>query len=185
MVIEIELKFELKNTEEITRELKEKAEFLGEECQKDTYYIPIHRNFVKQNPVSEWLRLREVNNNTSINYKKWHFVENKKSVSCDEFESLVEKPDEIKKIFKNLDIKELIIVEKLRKSFKYKNATISIDHVNELGDYIEIEIMKDSREEIEMGKQEIYGIAKELDANLGEENNEGYPFILLKKKNLI
>jgi adenylate cyclase, class 2 len=179
------LKFELRNPAELINELKNKAEFLGEEYQKDIYYIPFHRNFVKQSPVSEWLRLRETNNKTSINYKKWHFLDNKKSVSCDEFETNIENINELKRIFESLDIKELIIVEKIRKNFRYKNAIISIDHVSDLGDYIQIEVIKESKEEIEAGKEEIYGIAKELDANLGYQNNEGYPFILLKKKNLI
>jgi adenylate cyclase class 2 len=185
MAIEVELKFELKNPEEIVNELKKKAEFLGEETQKDTYYIPFHRNFIKQTPVSEWLRLREVKNKASINYKKWHFIDDKKSISCDEFESIVENSNEIKNIFKHLDIKELIIVEKTRKNWKYKNAIISIDHVNELGDYIEIEIMKDSKDELAKANEEINEIAGELKANLGNQDNEGYPFMLLKKKNLI
>lgn len=56
--VEIELKFPLENAEELIEELRKISEPKGE-YQKDTYFIPPHRDFLNQNPISEWLRIRE------------------------------------------------------------------------------------------------------------------------------
>ncbi|MBS3076105.1 class IV adenylate cyclase [Candidatus Pacearchaeota archaeon] len=184
MAIEIELKFFLENPEKTIQALNEKAEPIKEDYQKDIYYLPVHRNFIEKKPVSEWLRIREAKNKSSINYKRWH-NDKANAISCDEFETSIENIEHLKNILNRLDFKELIIVEKIRKNWKYKNTIISIDKITGLGHFIEIEIEKHEFEKIEKAKKYLYEILGELNLKLGKQDFEGYPYLLLKKKGLI
>ncbi|MDD5193935.1 MAG: class IV adenylate cyclase [Candidatus Nanoarchaeia archaeon] len=184
MAIEIELKFPLKNSEKAIKILNEKAEQKGEDYQRDDYYSPIHRNFLAKTPVSEWLRIRETKNKPGINYKRWHNNDGQ-SISCDEFETPIGDIETLKSIFKRLDFKELITVEKIRKNWKYKNTIISIDKITELGDFIEIEIEENEFKNMEQAKEYLFNILNELNLEFGGQDFEGYPYLLLKKRGLI
>jgi len=183
--IEIELKFPLLNTQDFIKKLNSIAHSLKEgDHQKDIYYTPLHRNFLDKKPVSEWLRLRESNKGISLNYKKWHNENGNKTVSCDEFETKIENVKALKRIFENLNFKEIIIVEKTRSTWTYKNTEIAIDKVKELGNFIEIEA-KGNFTNIEEAKKHLYGILKEVGAEVGEQDFQGYPYMILKKQGLI
>ncbi len=182
--IEVELKFPLLNAPEFIKRLNLIAQPVKEEdYQKDIYYIPVHRNFLDKTPVSEWLRLRESNKGTSLNYKKWHNGDGNKTVSCDEFETKIENIEALKRIFENLNFKDIIIVEKIRNIWIYKNTEIAIDKVKELGDFIEIEA-KGNFADIEEAKKYIYEALRELGAEIGGQDFEGYPYKLLKIKKI-
>ncbi len=186
--VEIELKFPLLNSKELAETLHRIAKLKKQgDLQKDTYYTPAHRDFVKQKPISEWLRLRESKKGCSLNYKKWHTTEGEKTVSCDEYETKIDNILSLTKLLKNLDFKELIVVEKSRTSWEYKDVEISIDEVTGLGTYIEIEAQGDygGFTNIEEAKKHLYTILKEIRVQVGEQDFEGYPHQLLKKKGLL
>ena len=130
------------------------------------------------------MRLRESKKGFSLNYKKWHNEDNNKTISCDEFETKIENIEAFKKLFKNLNFKELIIVEKKRNVWNYKDAEIAIDEVKELGNFIEIEA-KGNFTNIEETKKYLYKILEELGIEVGEQDFEGYPYLLLKQKGLL
>lgn len=180
--VEVELKFPLLNKDELIEQLNKVAKLEKEEdYQKDVYYIPAHRNFLDKKPVSEWLRLRETKNKFSINYKNWHKKDNPKAVSCDEFETDINNIESIKKILECLDFKEIVIVEKIRTVWKYKDVEIAIDQIKELGNFIELE-SKGNFMNIEEAKKYLYDVLEELKPQIGEQDFEGYPYLLLKKK---
>lgn len=182
--MEIELKFPLLNHENTITNLKTIARLdKQDDFQKDIYYNPAHRDFLSKKPISEWLRLRESKKGFSLNYKKWHNEDGNKTVSCDEFETKIGDIESFKKLFESLNFKELITVEKIRNSWNYKNTEIAIDEVKELGNFIEIEAKGDF-ENIEEAKKHLYLILKEIRAEVGEQDFEGYPHLLLKKKGL-
>ncbi len=183
--IEVELKFPLLNHKELIEKLNSIAKLEKQgDFQKDTYYNPAHRNFLGNKPVSEWLRLRESKKGFTLNYKKWHNEDGNKTVFCDEFETKIENIEAFKKLFESLNFKELIVVEKNRTVWDYKNTEIAIDEVKELGNFIEIEANADFNS-IEEAKQHLYFILKEIRAEVGEQDFEGYPFLLLKKRGLL
>lgn len=183
--IEIELKFPLLNLTELTQRLNKIAQPKStNETQVDTYFSPEHKNFTKQIPISEWLRLRESKKGASINYKKWHNSDGAKTISCDEFETKIENLNVMTKILNALEFQKLITVNKSRHTWTYKDTEIAIDEVKELGNFIEIEA-KGNFITIEDAKNHLYLILKELDAKIGEQDFEGYPLLLLKKNKLI
>jgi adenylate cyclase, class 2 len=181
---EVELKYPLYNSEELRKNLNSIAQPEKEgDTQVDTYYIPSHRNFLGKKPISEWLRIRESMKGGSVNYKKWHNT-SEKAVSCDEYETKVENIVPIKKIFENLDLKEIVVVEKTRYSWSYKDTTIALDSVKGLGDYIEIEA-KGNFKSIDEAKEHLYLVLGEIGAKTGEQDFEGYPLLLLRQKGLL
>lgn len=58
---DIELEIKVKLTEEEFKYLelfmKDKAQFLNESKQKDTYYQPTYRKFINDTVINEWLRI--------------------------------------------------------------------------------------------------------------------------------
>ena len=106
---EVEIKFPLLNHKELIAKLnrlakvKEKDEF-----QRDTYYVPPDRDFLSAKPVVEWLRIRETNNSSTINYKDWQHKKNdQKTVFCKEYEAGLNNPESMKKIFQYLNFIEV------------------------------------------------------------------------------
>lgn len=180
--IEVELKFPLNNPEEVIQKLASIGKHVKQDVyQKDTYYTPHHRNFLEQKPISEWLRIRKTEKGIMLNYKNWHNKNEAKAVSCDEFETKIGEMAVLERIFKNLNFQTVIIVEKKRNSWNYKDVEISIDHVTELGWFIEFEAKGNFRT-IDSAKELLYSVLKELEAKTGSQDFRGYPYLLLEKK---
>ncbi|MBI4093324.1 MAG: class IV adenylate cyclase [Candidatus Kerfeldbacteria bacterium] len=183
--VEVELTFPLLNQEALKRRLAELARpEKQQEYQKDTYYIPAHRNFLKQKPISEWLRVRETQKGASLNYKFWHNQDDAQAVSADELETEVSDVGAVKNILRRLDIKEVVIVEKRRSTWMYKDVEIAIDEVTDLGSHIELEA-KGEFASVEEAKKRLYVVLKEIGAKTGLQDFRGYPHLLLEKQGLL
>ncbi len=178
---EIEIKFPLKNPEEIINFLNKSTEKKVEKTvQVDTYFTPAHKDFLEPDYPFQWLRVRESINGVILNYKHF-YPENKKNIDyCDEFEAIVNSSI-IKKILECLDFKKLVELKKERSSWMYKDVEISIDKVEELGEFIELEITTPF-DDSNVAKEYLYKITKEIGAEVGEEDYRGYPFMLLEKR---
>lgn len=136
---EVELRVQIEHAKTFTRFLEQEAKFLKEEEQLDEYFSPINRSFIAENPVKEWLRLRTENEVSTLTYKLWHYEASGTANYCDEHESQVVLPDEIRAILRGLGFESLITVHKLRTSYLYEKYEISLDTVTDLGSFIEIE----------------------------------------------
>ena len=176
---EIEIQVRVGNVNKLEVFLKDKAKFSGEKYQKDEYYSPMHRNFLATKPVSEWLRLRE-SGSDSITYKKYHYDNNGKSTYCDEYETNIEKVDQLRKILTVLDIKPITTVEKTRKIWNYNDYEVAIDKVTGLGDFVEVEHKgSDESADPKVIAQGMIDFLKEVGCTEVERNFVGYPFMLL------
>jgi adenylate cyclase, class 2 len=181
--IEIEIQIQAENITNLLIFLEENGVFLGEKHQIDHYFTPAHRNFTAIKPINEWLRLRESSGKYSINYKNWHREKDGRSNYCDEYESSVESLEQLRLIFNALDIKPLVIVNKMRKLYRYQDYEIAIDSVEKLGDFVEIEykgtgIDKDVSEIT----QETIAFLKKIGCGKILRNYQGYPYKLLFPK---
>ena len=178
--VEIEIKVNIENSKPLTEFLEKEAEFEEKKHQVDEYFSPAHRNFIGIRPVKEWLRLRDSNGKYSINYKNWHYDDDpEKSSYCDEYETKVEDLDKIKKIFEILNFKLLLKVDKIRKTWIYKDYEIDLDTVKGLGDFVEIEYI--GKEEVDPDKitKEMIDFLKKIGCGEIKRNYVGYPFQLL------
>ena len=183
--IEIEIKFKLLNKEEVRDFLDKNGESTSKNVtQKDTYFIPAHRDFLEPEFPYEWLRLRETNKGAYITYKHFYPENVEKTDYCDEFETRVENAESIKKIFGSLNMKEAVVVSKSRDTWIFEDVEIAIDDVEGLGSYIELETTLPYDNPVD-GKDYLAAILEKLGAKLGEQDFRGYPYLihaqLLKK----
>lgn len=180
--IEIEIKLPLNNIERVKKFLNDKAKLISKDVfQRDSYYTPAHRDFLKAKYPFEWLRLRESDKSTSINYKHFHPENTKITEYCDEYESKINNAEALKKIFKSIDLKEIVVVEKVRTTWMYDDVEIVIDNVTNLGSFIELEATSHFINPKD-GKKYLFAKLKEIKADVGEEDLRGYPFRLLEKQ---
>lgn len=176
---DIELEIKIKLTEEEFKDLeyflRRNAEVLNESKQKDTYYQPVHRKFIKEGVINEWLRIGERGNKKILNYKNWY------DTYCDEYEVEFDNVENLSKIFNVLGLEKIAVVDKVRKLFFYlEKYEIALDFVKDLGYFVEIEVKKyDSSimEEYDV----LLKVAKGLNLNLDKIDRRGYPYYLINK----
>jgi adenylate cyclase class 2 len=130
--------------------------------------------------VDEWLRVREEDGKASINYKLWQPRQAEKSTYCNEYESKITSPSDVKAILAALDFKQLIVVDKTRKSFQFEDSEISVDVIEGLGSFIEAEF-NGAGEDKEAVARNLVDQLQRLGAKTGEQDYRGYPYRLLEK----
>jgi len=178
--IEIEITVNIENSKSLIDFLEKNAEFKREKHQVDEYFSPVHRDFTEVRPVREWLRLRNEDGKYSINYKNWHYDDDpERSSYCDEYETKVEDLDKIKKILEVLDLKPLVKVDKLRKTWVYNDYEVDVDSVKELGDFVEIEYIGKEKVDPKKSTDEMVNFLKKLGCGKIKRDYVGYPFRLL------
>ena len=178
--IEIEIQVQVEKSAGLLDFLNENGEFKGEKRQVDEYFTPSHRDFLAVRPAKEWLRLRDSNGKFSVNYKNWYCDTHGKSHHCDEFESVIEDLEKMRKIFLALDIKPTVKVDKTRKIWVFRDYEIAIDAVVGLGDYVEIEYLgEQDGKDAKAIADEMIKFLKDIDCGKIKRNYVGYPFALL------
>jgi predicted adenylyl cyclase CyaB len=183
--IEIELKLPLKNGQYVADFLNKNGKFKYENYQDDSYYNPAHRDFLEnKDNVNEWLRIRKDGDRALITYKDWQPHETRIKTHAIEYETGIDSYDQLEKIFGALNLKKLIHVKKVRKSWNFKDTEISIDEVEELGSFIEVEY-KGNLSDVEQARKYLFKILEEIGAETGELETRGYPYLLLAKKGLL
>ncbi len=180
---EIEIRIKVQDSEPLLKFLEKNGSFKSEKYQRDEYFTPAHRNFIKAKPIKEWLRLRKEEGKYSLDYKNWHYGSDGKAFHCDEYEVRFDDLDKARIILKALDFEPLIVVDKKRKTFLFKDYEIAFDCVEGLGDFIEVEYK--GKEDV-LDTKKIAGEMKDFIEKTGcqilEQDFVGYPFLLLKKK---
>jgi adenylate cyclase class 2 len=177
---EIELQAKVENVAPLLSLLEKEGEFQYENRQVDQYFTPAHRDFLAVKPVVEWLRLRDSDGRYSINYKKWHFDEAGRGLYADEYETKMENFEMAQKILASIDAKPIIIVDKTRRNWRYKDYEVCLDKVKDLGDFVELEYMgKRSSQEHKEIMAEMIKFLKDLGCGKLELNHSGYPALLL------
>jgi len=183
--MEIEIKARVGKIEPLLEFLKINAELKYEGSQVDKYYTPAHRDFLSVKPVKEWLRLRDSNGKFSIDYKNWIYNSDGKSNHCDEFETKIDSLEKAENILGALDFKYLITVDKFRSAWNYKEYEISIDKVEDLGDFVEIEYIGSNAGDPKEVTDEMILFLTSMQCGELNRDYKGYPFLLLEKYNLI
>ncbi len=185
----IEIEIKIRVSDEVATHCKgflaDNAEFLNSSQEIDQYLSPSHRNFLAPEYPFEWLRLRQKNNRVILNYKHW-YPENKEiSTHCDEFETEIQNAQSFLKIMEALNVSPLIIVDKVREKYNYKDEfEISIDYINELGYFVEIEYIG-KLTSIEEANSKLKEVADILNLDLNNRDNRGYPYLMLELKGQI
>ena len=178
---EIEIQVRIENVEKLLCFLEHHASNKMQRCEIDQYYTPAHKDFTKQRPVTEWLRLRNADNAFFMNYKKIYYDNNGHSHFRDEFETKISDLDAAKKIVEALGFRPLVKVDKLRKIYNYNDYEIAIDSVKGLGEFVEIEYKGNEtpQSEAENITAGMIQFLQEIGCGKIKRNYLGYPFQLL------
>jgi len=158
-MIEVEVKAKINSFEEMEEKLENiGAEKTKTELQEDIYFAsPI----VDFGQTDEALRIRTTNNNTFITYKGPKL--NDKAKTRKEVEMTIESAEKARDIFEEVGFKAARIVRKNRQYYTFENFEISLDDVEGLPPYMEIEIALDDGEDYSIAQDKIF----ELFAKLG------------------
>lgn len=163
--------------------LKAKLEELGakpspQTHQVDAYYNAPHRDFLAPEAISEWFRIRTEERGSSVNFKVWHPIDAVTKTHADEYESKVEDPEAIRRMFEALGFTPLVTVDKAREEWTLPTVEVVFDHVKDVGDFVEFEF-KGEAENVEDARAQLTSFIESLGVELGDTVNRGYPHILL------
>ncbi len=179
-MIEVEVKAKIDNFNKI----KEKLHTLGArkyktEFQKDLYF---NSPIVDFKQTDEALRIRKTESNgltqTVITYKGPKI--NTQSKTRKEIEMIVENDNKANQILENIGFKQVRTVCKNREYFKYKDFEISLDDVEGLSPYMEIEIPLPDDEDYTEAQDKIFDLFKKIGITEGFETTS-YLELLEKK----
>ena len=164
-MIEVEVKAKIDSF----KEMEEKLENIGAsksktEFQEDIYFASPIVDFAE---TDEALRIRTTNNDTFITYKGPKL--NDKAKTRKEVEMTIENSEKAKDIFTEIGFMEVRTVRKNRQYYTYENFEISLDDVEGLSPYMEIEIALDDSEDYSQAQDEIFKLFEKLGITDGFE----------------
>lgn len=149
-----------------------------ESYQKDAYFSRPDVDFME---TKECLRIRVEVNHTEVTYKPptTKSMALSQAIWKKEINLTVEDESVAREFLLALGCVELCTVEKKRELFKKGNVTVSIDHITDLGDYVEIEII--AQEESSALIDEINKVASELGLSDSEVVRLPYRDLIMNK----
>lgn len=168
-MIEVEVKAKIDDFKDIEEKLvKIGADKTKKEFQEDIYFNSPLVDFTK---TDEALRIRTTNENDNINifitYKGPKI--DKDSKTRKEIEISIEDSKKCREIFEAIGFVAVRRVKKSRQYFKYENFEISLDDVEGLDPYMEIEISLSDDSAYNEAQNSIFELFKKLGINDGFE----------------
>lgn len=179
---EIEIKIKLDDLEftKARQKLIEVGTLQNTMEQVDTYFAPKSDNYLLEKYPFKWLSIRQRSGKSILNFKHFHPERAEKHTHCDEFETEITNAENMKSILEELQIVEVVEVNKKRETFLIDDRyEIVLDTVKGLGSYLEIEAMKDLGNP-EITKEQMMDFLTELGIAKFTIDYRGYPFELLK-----
>ena len=163
-MIEVEIKVRIKNKEEIAEKLKKLGfKFIKKKFQEDIYFNGIDRDFRK---TDEALRIRDDNGTYYVTYKGPKI--DRISKTREEIEVKIDDKEKMRLIFKKLGFREVRPIRKVREIYKKDDITASIDDVEGLGLFLELEKNIYNINEKDEALKELMEILKAL--NISRDN---------------
>jgi len=175
-MLEIELKIKVDALDPVRQRLNERnAQFCGKGHEHDIYYNAPHRDF---GITDEAMRVRYTDNHAVITYKGAKLK--KYSLKArEELNTAVESGEVFEQILDRLGFVKTAEVNKWRENYRLGNAAIALDTVDELGTFVEVEIMTELSGTDATGQ--INTLAKEIGVS-GEPILTSYLELLLSKR---
>jgi len=178
MPIEVEVKLRLESIEELEYLLVEKkAQLLKIVTQRDIYFTHPARDFSN---TDEALRIRQEGEKTILTYKGPKF--DKLSKTRLELEVQLEEAETIQQILQQLGFQPVLIIQKERRIYRYKQATISLDYIESLGAFLEIEQVIQEKEQYKNARNNLFGLLRELGLQPEKSIRKSYLELLLEQQ---
>ncbi len=180
---EIEVKLEI--SEDQYRRLEIKLPSLGKKTEeaphRDAYFSPHSAPYVNERYPFEWLSIRERGDRAFINYKHFFPEGAEHHTHATEINLPIEDPDRFASLLLAIGFEELVVVAKLRLAYLVDDLyEVSLDRVDGLGHFVEIEAMKDQGG-IAKTRERLETLAADLDLGEAKADPRGYPYQLLRQ----
>ena len=164
-MIEVEVKAKINSFKEMEEKLSEiGASKSKKEFQEDIYFASPIVDFAE---TDEALRIRTTNNDIFITYKGPKL--NSQAKTRKEVEMNIESAEKAKDIFEEIGFKEVRTVRKNRQYYTYENFEISLDDVEGLTPYMEIEISLEDGNNYDDTQKSIFELFEKLGITDGFE----------------
>ncbi|QSW98693.1 class IV adenylate cyclase [Haloterrigena alkaliphila] len=156
---------------------------LGTVVQADTYYDAPHRSFPE---TDEALRLRaetwtaggsEAVEETRITYKGPLLDDESKS--REEHETGVENGETMDAVLTNLGFEAAATVRKERERFSLEGYTVTLDAVDDVGEYVEVEREVEDEADLESAREGAYEVLERLGLDSDDQIRTSYLGLLL------
>ena len=180
-MIEVEVKAKISHPDKIIKLLKTKTIFLKEIYQEDIYFNAPDRDF---RITDEALRIRTSSEGSALTYKGPK-IGNLIDKTREEISVHINDFKKMRVILEKLGFQTVDKVSKKRILFQFNDLSISVDFVEHLGEFIEIESLVNTQNEIEKKRKEILDFLNELEIPLEDCERRSYLELLLNKKGFI
>jgi len=179
-LFEVEIKAYIDDLTLIERQLKQLgAVYQTTLHQSDLYFQHPIRNFAQ---TDEALRVRISNDQSYLTYKGPKLDSNSKT--REEFELNIVSPDKYTKLLTKLGFIPVKKVLKTRKVFNLDDIIISLDHLDHLGNFIELELEVTDQKQIPSAKNRLFSLIKQLNISPTQLERCSYLELLLRPKHL-
>jgi adenylate cyclase, class 2 len=175
-MLEVELKVKIPSLDPVRQQLARKgAQSHGKVHEHDIYYNAPHRDFGQ---TDEAVRVRYTNDHAVVTYKGPK-IKKFGLKAREELNFAVESGETFETMLGRLGFTKTLEVNKWRETFTIGTASVSLDTVDELGTYAEIEVIAEN--EADNPTAQIEEIAREIGV-VGEPILASYLEMLLAKK---
>ena len=164
-MIEVEVKAKIESFDEMEKRLKEIGATKSKpEFQQDIYFQSPIADFAK---TDEALRIRTTDNDVFITYKGPKL--NRDAKTRKEVEMTIESADKAKDIFEEIGFKPARTVRKNRQYYTFEDFEISLDDVEGLEPYMEIEVSLNDGADYSEAQEKIFQLFEKLGITEGFE----------------
>ncbi|WP_292485883.1 class IV adenylate cyclase [Methanohalobium sp.] len=172
--VEVKARTDLETARKMLKD--EDARFIETEHHFDSYYNAPHRDFSSSD---EALRIRSRDNKAFLTYKgkKMDSI----SKTREEFETPVDS-ENMRNILLSLGFREYGIVEKEREVYKLDDFVIALDSVEQLGEFIEVELESESGSDIEHNSNRIFEFLNKLGIEENDSIRKSYLELVMEEK---
>ena len=167
MNAEVEIKIKCRNFTALKKSLKKaRAKLIGKVRQIDTYYLVEPDSRFRLAPR---LRVRD-DLTKKKSFLEYHVPDKnyRKTMSCREYEVLINKPETMKFIIQNLGFKKDVVISKTREKYQLGQINIDLDSVKGLGHFAEFEIINRG---YKSRLKSIYALVEKLGLNRDDSCN--------------
>lgn len=176
MSIELEIKARVKDISSMHMKLKSIAKFICEEKCTDTYFV--HKS-INDPSSNQRIRLRKNNTKYTVCYKEeiaTKVESTKDGIEfnvCNEVEFDISNVEAFRKFANRLCLKEIWSRKKIRSIYHLDNIQIELNSIEQIGDFIEIEVICNF-ESIRKARSDIIETMRKLDINVDQIEKRWY-----------
>ncbi|MCX2818334.1 class IV adenylate cyclase [Haladaptatus sp. F3-133] len=165
--VEVKVRASLDEAEESLTQLD--AQEVGEKRQVDTYFSAPHRDFAQ---TDEALRVRRENGDAYVTYKGAKRGDGTKTRQ--EHETSVGDAQTARAVLESLGFEEFGTVEKDRRLYVLDGTTVTLDEVDGLGEFVEVELEREEGDDNDEAREAVFGTLERLDLDPQDSVTESY-----------